>query len=196
MRKFNKLQQKAMPSILVAATFAASAALADGPSKPNDADLLKVLVGDSCNSGSGGMGPCVISHANLAGVSLHAVNFWDIFANNTIFASADINSVNFEHANLVEANFSDALIYGTSFKDASLQGVNFVNAHFSDVNFDYSDASLADFTGAKFGVGGLAAFTSNPLIRFCYTIMPDGVRNDRNCGFEWQPPLNIESEDN
>lgn len=181
-------------SLPIIAAFSATMAIAAGPQEPNQADLIKVVAGDSCSGDNGGLGACVISNADLAGVSLHAVNLMDIVANNTNFDSADINSVNFEGANLDGANFSNSQIFGASFKDTYLHETNFTNTHFSDVNFDYANASLANFTGATFGIGGLAAFTNNPLIRFCYTIMPDGTRNDRNCSFEWQPSLNINSE--
>lgn len=102
----------------------------------------------------------VISWANVDKADLRGADFRGADLNWTSFIRANLRGAVFAHANLDHAVFNGADLWGASLENASLRG-----ASFSSANLTYAKLSPASIETAI----------------FCRTIMPNGMRSDRDC---------------
>lgn len=94
------------------------------------------------------------------------------------FAGEDHHGSIFRRIEGAGANFDDTDNHGSVFAAACLRFATFRGANLRGTTWDNACLFAADFTGAD--LGGDAATLAGAVL--CATTMPDGTRNDRDCG--------------
>jgi hypothetical protein len=96
------------------------------------------------------------------------------------FAGQDHHGATFRRIDGRGTNFDDTDNRGSVFAEACLRSATFRGAQLAGSTWGVACLHDADFTGAD--LGGDAHILDGAIL--CHTIMPDGTRDDRDCGVD------------